>query len=164
MKAPIVVRDAVSGDLPAVADLVVRCYVDEGFIDPASPYVHELKDVQARARDAEVLVASAGDDVVGTVTFCRAGTPWAEVCAPGEAEFRMLAVAADQRRGGVGRSLVEACLARARDLGAVRLVMSTTPGMVLAHRLYEQMGFVRLPERDWHPRPEVGLLVYGRDL
>lgn len=164
MQAPIVVRDAEPADLQSVADLVVRCYVGEGFVDPASPYVHELRDVHGRVRDAEVLVACEGDDVVGTVTFCRAGTPWAEVSGPGEAEFRMLAVAADRRRGGVGRRLVEACLARAAHAGAVRLVMSTTPGMVLAHRLYEQMGFVRLPARDWFPRPEVGLLVYGRDL
>jgi hypothetical protein len=33
--------------------------------------------------------------------------------------------------------------------------------MSAAHRLYEQEGFVRLPERDWSPAAGTTLLVYG---
>jgi hypothetical protein len=33
-----------------------------------------------------------------------------------------------------------------------------------AHRLYERLGFTRLPERDWSPMPGTDLLVYTREL
>jgi hypothetical protein len=36
--------------------------------------------------------------------------------------------------------------------------------MTAAHRLYERLGFHRLPERDWSPVPGVDLLVYARDI
>ena len=32
--------------------------------------------------------------------------------------------------------------------------------MATAHRLYERLGFVRTPERDWSPSPDVDLLAY----
>ena len=44
------------------------------------------------------------------------------------------------------------------------MVLSTDPRMTAAHRLYERLGFTRLPERDWSPMPGVDLLVYARDL
>ena len=36
--------------------------------------------------------------------------------------------------------------------------------MTAAQRLYERLGFTRLPERDWSPVPEIDLLVYSREL
>jgi hypothetical protein len=36
--------------------------------------------------------------------------------------------------------------------------------MVAAHRLYERLGFTRLPERDWSPLPGVHLMAYGLEL
>jgi hypothetical protein len=44
------------------------------------------------------------------------------------------------------------------------MVLSTDPRMAAAHRLYQRLGFLRLPERDWSPVPGVVLLVYVRDL
>lgn len=40
------------------------------------------------------------------------------------------------------------------------MVISTEPEMVVAHRMYERMGFVRSPGRDWAPRPGIDLLTY----
>jgi ribosomal protein S18 acetylase RimI-like enzyme len=44
------------------------------------------------------------------------------------------------------------------------MVLSTDPRMTAANRLYERLGFARLPERDWSPAPDVDLLVYALDL
>lgn len=33
--------------------------------------------------------------------------------------------------------------------------------MPTAHRLYERAGFLRLPERDWTPQPDITLIAYG---
>lgn len=159
------VRRALVGEADDSARLVERSYVGEGFIAPDNPYVEELRAGAARFADAELFVAvDEQGAVVGTVTYCAAGTAWAEVARPGEAEFRMLAVEPSLRRGGVGAALVRACVARAVADGAPRLVMSTTQEMTTAHRLYERLGFSRRPERDWSPRPGLLLWVYGLDL
>jgi ribosomal protein S18 acetylase RimI-like enzyme len=36
--------------------------------------------------------------------------------------------------------------------------------MTAAQRLYERLGFTRLPERDWSPVPGIDLLVYTYEL
>jgi ribosomal protein S18 acetylase RimI-like enzyme len=59
---------------------------------------------------------------------------------------------------------VRACLDRARELGLTRVVMSTQAGMVHAHRIYERLGFIRTPERDWSPVPGIDLMTYAVEL
>ncbi|NHC44811.1 GNAT family N-acetyltransferase [Motilibacter sp. K478] len=127
-------------------------------------YALRLADAALRAEQAQLLVAvdPASDEPLGTVTFCLPGGPWAEISRAGEAEFRMLAVAPEARGRGAGRALVEECLRRAAAAGAHRLVLSTQPASVVAHRLYDRLGFTRMPERDWSPAPGVDLLAYAR--
>jgi ribosomal protein S18 acetylase RimI-like enzyme len=64
----------------------------------------------------------------------------------------------------VGEALVRAVIARARELGATRLVMSSSEHMTTAHRLYQRLGFQRLPERDWRPVPGVDITALGFSL
>jgi ribosomal protein S18 acetylase RimI-like enzyme len=159
------VRRALAEEADDSARLVERSFVGEGFIAADNPYVEELRAGPARFAEAELFVAvSATGTVVGTVTYCAAGTAWAEIARPGEAELRMLAVEPSRRHGGVGAALVQACVQRAVRDGAGRVVMSTTQEMTAAHRLYERLGFSRRPERDWSPRPGLLLWVYGLDL
>jgi ribosomal protein S18 acetylase RimI-like enzyme len=56
------------------------------------------------------------------------------------------------------------CLDRARAEGCTAIVLSTLPVMAGAHRLYERLGFVRTPQQDWHPAPDVHLITYRLDL
>ncbi len=128
-------------------------------------YAPQLRDVARRADEAEVLVAVArGGDLIGTVTFCRAGSPWQEIAAEGEAELRMLAVLPALQRLGVGRALTQACIDRARLLGSRALVLSTPALATPPQRLYEGLGFRRVPLRDWKPEPGLGLLAYAKAL
>ena len=48
--------------------------------------------------------------------------------------------------------------------GCSAIVLSTLPVMHAAHRLYERLGFVRTPERDWYPAPGVHLITYRLEL
>ncbi len=80
---------------------------------------------------------------------------------PGEAEIRALAVRPEAQGSGVGRLLLSKLIDRAAEMGVRHLLLSTQPDMRTAHRLYEQAGFARLPDRDWSPEPGVDLLVYG---
>ena len=143
----------------AVGELTVRVYRDEGYGSPS--YEPVLRDVAARDRDALVLVAELADSVVGAVALAVGGGPWAEQSAPGEAEMRMLAVYPQARGSGVGCSLVEACISGAREQGCTILRLSTEPTMHAAHRIYERLGFQRVPERDWEPAPGIPLLAYA---
>jgi ribosomal protein S18 acetylase RimI-like enzyme len=158
------VRAARGDEAQATAALVESCYVGEGLVSAHNPYVHELRDGDGRFRQADLLVAQWEDALVGTVTWCPPGSPWREIAEPGEGEFRMLAVHPQARGRGVGRALVQACLQRAQQGGERGVVISTIDRMVDARRLYEALGFVRAPHRDWWPRPTVHLWVYQLDL
>jgi ribosomal protein S18 acetylase RimI-like enzyme len=117
------------------------------------------------AAEAELLVAVDGRGaVLGSVTFCPAGSSWREIARDDEGEFRMLAVDPYAQGRGVGRTLVEACLNRSRELGFRALALSTPRTSGRAHRLYEQLGFHRDPARDWSPIPGVNLIVYAHRL
>jgi ribosomal protein S18 acetylase RimI-like enzyme len=82
-----------------------------------------------------------------------------------EALGEITARAAGTARGqGAGEALVRACADRARAIEGCRaVVLPTQRTMHAAHRIYERLGFVRTPERDWNPLPEqldITLLTY----
>ncbi len=155
------IRLAQPDELPAVGRLTGEVYVSDGYIATGDDYVLVLADAARRATEAELWVAVADDAVVGTVTFCPAGSSYREIGRADEGEFRMLAVAAEARGRGVGHALVEHCVQRSRDLGYAGVRMSTMDKMTSAHRVYERLGFSRAPDDDWEPVPGVRLLAYA---
>ena len=159
-----VVRVARPEEYDAVGALTARVYVDAGFVPADSFYLKELRDAERRAGEADLLVAEAGGGILGSVTYCAAGSPWAELAGPGEAEFRMLVVDPAIRGRGIGTALVGECLRRARATGSTAMRLSTQHDMVAAHHLYDRFGFRRTPDRDWSPAPEVALITYALDL
>jgi ribosomal protein S18 acetylase RimI-like enzyme len=157
------VEPASPADHPRIARLSVDAYMGDGLVEDG--YAAELADVAGRARRAELLVARDGTGaVVGSVALVLSGDFGEITEGEDEAAFRMLVVDRAVRGRGIGELLVRACLARARAAGKRRMVISTSTGMTTAHRLYERLGFTRLPERDWSPVPGVDLLVYALDL
>lgn len=153
----------------ALGEITARAYLDDGLLDfgEDDPYLEFLRDVAARADGSEVLVAvDGGGTVLGGVAYAVGGSAWANVAGEGEAEFRMLAVAGSARGRGVGEALVRACVDRARATeGCVRVCLSTHKAMLAAHRIYERLGFVRTPERDWSPVPALSpLLTYSLEI
>ena len=139
----------------------------EEFLDgPDDPYADKLRNAEARSAEAELWVAVDGDDLqlLASVTIAPEGSPWREVAMPDEGEFRMLAVAPEAQGRGVGHALVSFCLDRFREMGCTAVALSTLAEMAKAHRLYERLGFRRLPERDWEPYPGVRLIAYRKEL
>ncbi|GAA6525350.1 GNAT family N-acetyltransferase [Intrasporangium sp. DVR] len=160
------IRRAVPGDLEAVGRVTVRAYLDEGHLPPHSPYAATLDDARSRAEQAELWVAvdDADGRVLGSVTFAAPGSAFHEIAASDEGDVRMLAVAGSARGRGIGEALMVRCVERARELGLSALALSTQPSMRAAHRVYERLGFERVPERDWTPAPGITLLAYRLDL
>ena len=158
-------RRATPRDHAAVGEVTVAAY--ESFtLGATDPYVEHLRNAAARDLEAELWVATPddSDEILGTVTICREGSPWRELGGHDEGEFRMLAVAPGAQRSGVGEALVRLVMDRFREEGATAIVMSSLPQMSDAHRLYERLGFERTPERDWKPVPHVQLIAYRLDL
>ncbi|MEV4556067.1 GNAT family N-acetyltransferase [Kitasatospora sp. NPDC049285] len=158
---PPIIRRALAEDLEGAGAVSVEAFVGDGHTRSDSPYVHLLRDAARRDREAELLVAvDASGQVLGCVTFAAGGTEWADIAEPHEGEIRMLAVGAAARGRGVGRALVAAAMERSRELGLAGMAFSTRPAMTAAHRIYEALGFVRTPARDWQPMPGLQLMVY----
>jgi len=156
-----VVRPAEVAEFEAVAALTVGAYDADGQLDGVNAdYAAQLADVAHRATVSDILVAVDGSgQLVGAVSFLLAGSPYAELAEPGQAEFRALAVRPDAQGTGVGAALVRACVGRARDLGTTAVVICTRDRNETAQRLYQREGFVRVPELDFSPRPGVRLLA-----
>jgi predicted N-acetyltransferase YhbS len=159
------IRRARREDYAAVGEVTLAAY--EPLLGAAgASYAERLRNAEARDHEAELWVAVAPDDreVLGTVTLCREGSPWREIGVADEGEFRMLAVAPHAQGQGIGEALARHVIDRFREEGAVAVVLSSTPLMDAAHRLYERLGFGRCPERDWEPLPGVELLAFRLEL
>ena len=130
----VLVRLAQPGEYEFVGKLTVRAYDTLAVDHLWGGYDADILDTSSRAEHSEVLVAVVDDHVVGSVTYVGdESSPWSEWTEPGEAQFRLLAVAPEARGRGIGEALVRACLERARDTGRT-VVIHTTPWMPAAPR------------------------------
>lgn len=159
----VTVRAVTPADYDEIARLTVAAYEADGQLEGEIGYEKVLADVATRAAHGEMFVAvdDDSDKPLGAVTFVMPGGRYSELARAelGEAEFRTLAVDPAAQRRGVARALVEACVDRAAALGCTALVISVRDFSIPAQRLYEKFGFVRQPERDWKPMPQVQLFA-----
>ena len=134
MKFEVSIRQALIADVPAICDLVNH-YAERGMMLHRS---HE--SVYDALREFQVAVDQAGN-LVGCVAV---DVFWSDL-----AEVKSLAVSPQARRTGLGRRLVEAAVADARQLGVRKLFALT-----YERGFFERMGFELieredLPEKVW---------------
>lgn len=156
------IRPARAEDLDHVSRISVAAYEAAGQITDESPYREALADAASRYRQAQLLVAERAGNIVGTVTICRAHSPFSEVGLQDELEFRFLAVDPDHWGTGVADALMQACEDEARATEARALMICVRDTNTGAAAMYARRGFTRVPERDWTPLPEVHLLALTR--
>jgi GNAT superfamily N-acetyltransferase len=159
----ITIRGARDDELDTISSLIVDAYAEyaaQMSPDAWSSFASDIANVRGRVADAELLVAEDDGHIVGSVTMF---TGW-RGAQEGAAGVRLLAVPPEHRGGGVGRALLEACIARARETGKHRLVMTTTQEMGVLRDLTERMGFARDPGLDHQPAPGVRFQGYALDL
>ena len=131
-------------------------------------YRENIVATLAAAPPGTQIVAEEDGRIVGSVLLYPAG---AKLGPPGAGsmtlalpEVRLLAVAPSARGQGLGNLLMEECVRRARESGAAALTLHTTDMMRAAMRLYERLGFRRMPELDFEPAPGVTVKGFRLDL
>jgi ribosomal protein S18 acetylase RimI-like enzyme len=121
---------------------------DGWFIDPEA----ELAELPGGYH--AILVARDGAKIVG----CVALRPLED----GACEMKRLYVSPGARGSGAGRALVEASIARARELGYATMRLDTLPTMNAARSLYLSLGF--RPVDRYNDNPIEGVLFLERRL
>ena len=129
------IRRAVASDAPAIASVLLESfrefqplYTGEAFRATTA----SSEQVGIRMAEGPVWVALDGDDVVGTVSAAPRGDAF---------YVRGMAVLPSARGKGVARLLL-AQVEQAATAGAhAHLLLSTTPFLTAAIRVYEQAGF-----------------------
>lgn len=156
-------RPAVEDELDTIASLIVDAYAEyaaQMSPDAWSSFANEIANVRGRMADGELLVAEEDDRIVGAVTMF---TGW-RGAQEGTMGVRLLSVPPENRGTGVGRTLMQACVDRARADGKRRLVFTTTQEMAIIRDLTESMGFARERSLDHEPAPGVRYEGYALDL
>lgn len=154
------IREAHDDELDIVASLVVDAYSEFAARmapDAWSSFAQDIANVRGRSIDAQVLVAVRDDRIVGTVTRYP---DWRGAQQDASA-VRVLAVPPDERGTGVGRALMEHCIALARAEHKDRLVLAVTQEMEEARDLYDRLGFQRDTGLDHEPAPGVRSTGYS---
>ena len=164
----VVFRIAESHEHADVARVILKSYAEYGPLLPPDAwerYSQNIFDVRSRMTESELLIAVEDGEIVGSATFYPARLMRTQSEWPREwTGARLIAVLPERRGRGIGKALVEECIRRSREQGAAAFALHTTPYMELAREMYERMGFVRVPEYDFHPRPEMTVMAYKYDL
>jgi ribosomal protein S18 acetylase RimI-like enzyme len=158
-----VTRAATNRDAEAIAALWTEAYFDEGEGGRDAPYARsDFEETKAAA--AHLLVAERDGAVVGVVALLAPGEPSRAVAFEDEAELARLVVSSATRRQGTGRALADRCAELARSEGWPAISLWSRPYQRAGHRLYESLGYRRLPERDSTDETGFGRLVFRLEL
>ncbi|MFC2032418.1 GNAT family N-acetyltransferase [Chloroflexota bacterium] len=164
----ILIRDARLDELDKISLLLKEAYQQYENMLPTDAwnyYVEDIINVRSRLDESQLIVAEVKKQLAGTVTLylkthCSEKQRWPR----GWAGIRLLAVHPSYRSRGIGRILMEECLRHCRKEGITTVGLHTTEIMDVARRMYERMGFIRVPKFDVYPRPGVVVMSYRFDL
>lgn len=150
--APVVFRDPAPGDIGWIVHRHGALYAQEYGLDltfealvakVAGEFVERFDPASER-----VWIADVEGAVVGSVFLTRKSKT--------VAQLRLLYVEPAMRGRGIGRRLVDACLAHARELGYKRITLWTNDVLTAARNIYKTTGFTLVKSEPYHG--------FGRDM
>jgi len=95
---------------------------------------------ELKRREAVVMVATRGDEIVGYAYGTLEGRDW-NLLLDRHGTIHDIYVADSERRRGTGRCLLDAIVAELEAGGAPRIVLSTMVSNTAAQRLFASAGF-----------------------
>lgn len=127
------IRLARPGDADAVTVLETTCLGEDAW--PAGLVVEGLS---GNLPTVAYLVAELDTEVVGHAVVSTVGDV---------SELQRIAVVSGRRRTGLGRDLLDAAIAHAREQGARRMLLEVREDNEAAQALYARAGFTELDRR-----------------
>jgi len=163
------VRTAYDNERDAIREVTLAAYEEYAAVMPSQLWAGYRQMVLATLDEKgqiERIVAELDKTIVGSVLlYPPNGHAYAGMTnGIGVPEVRLLAVAPARRGQGIGAALMEECKRRARLSEATVLGLHTTDMMGTAMRMYEHMGFVRVPELDFQPAKNILVKAYHLSL
>lgn len=138
---------------------MLLAYRQEFNDDPCfTSFEEELRDIEALYSKPGKVKLVAVDEANGTIMGCVA----LRMLSLDMAEMKRLYVDPAYRGRGVGRALVEAILAKAREIGFQHMVLDTSFAMKAAISLYLGLGFT--PIEPYNNQDTATVLCLGIDL
>ena len=151
MRLPLCIRSHRPGDYRRLCALVEGAFEEWRTQIGNEAFLAALDEILAcePPSPGEILVAERGTAVVGTVTYHGFDTDPRGLRPDRWSAAHRLAVAPEVRRQGVGRRLLEGCIARARADGAEALCIYSPASMAAGLTLCESLGFRPVPALDF---------------
>lgn len=150
--APLLVRDAVPADYPAIGEVVAAACARYADLMPPgifSAYLADLLDLVTHARRGRLLVAEVDGQVRGFAVFYPVAPVRGFGPPDGWASGQALAVHPAAQGHAIARAMLVACEYLARQADAPVLVFHTASVMTDAIALCERLGYTRAPEFDF---------------
>ena len=150
-RASLTVRPAEAADHAAILSVMAAANAEYRPLIPANTYdeyFRGLRDLITARPDVMTAVAEQSQQIVGAVALISDGDKADIEDSDRWASVRALAVDPAARRRGIGQRLVGWCIGEARQHEAPAICLHSAIFQITAHRLYERLGFKRIPERD----------------
>jgi len=139
-------RKAIPEDLRQIVDLLQQQLRENSVAVAMEPLRLATLRMIERPGLGQILVAARGDALAGIAVLSFL---WTLEHGGATVWLDELYVDPRERRSGLGTKLLEAAMAVARAQGCVALDLEVEPGHEAAVRLYERLGFRRLPRERW---------------
>ncbi|RID87552.1 GNAT family N-acetyltransferase [Peribacillus asahii] len=157
------IRKAFNDEVEMLRQQRIEAYEEHAQNIPEGHWEALKKSIASHAdeqEEVELLVAELDGEVVGSVALFPAKSDAYKglVDMLDYPEIRMLAVTPQSRGRGVAEALIKECISRAKVKGSQYIGLHTADFMKSAMRLYERMGFVRMPQFDFQPADD-GIIV-----
>lgn len=137
---PLVVREAIESDLPAILALFAQPEMDAGEVLPLA----EARAILERMRaypDYRVYAASLGPAIVGTFSLLVMDNLAHRGARSAIVED--VAVEPAYQSRGIGQAMMREAMALARAKGCYKMALSSNARRTRAHSFYESLGFRR---------------------
>ena len=142
MRPPVTFRVAEERDLPALVAMLADDFLGARREDPRAPldegYVAAFRAI-AGDPNQEIVVACSGEEVVGMIQAVYSAS--LSYRGSWRATLESVRTAAPYRGRGIGATLVEYAVERARARGCGIIQLTTNAARADAHRFYARLGF-----------------------
>ena len=155
----IFIRNALPEEFSAIGKIMVEAYSslhDFPKADELPQYYDNLANIGTLTEhpQTELLIAvNQNNEVLGGVLYISDlkyyGVTKLNMEYPKTSAFRLLAVSVNTSGLGVGKSLIFACIDKAKKADHKQLIIHSTKSMAIARAIYTKLGFKRFEEIDF---------------